>query len=84
MSSSAIANTTFRPLNSHALHGILRVMTERFPAFSLPLLLPLLPDVLLFSPPEPMPVPDDAEPPPREDELPLEEPCPGDDWLAVP
>ena len=88
MSSPALANTTFRPLcKIYALHVMPRVMTERFSALLLsllpPLLLPLL-DVLLLLPPKPIPVLDDAEPPPREDELPLEEPCPGDDWLAVP
>ena len=84
MGSSALLATIFRPLNSHALHGMPRVMIDRFSALSLPLLPLLLPDVLLLSPPEPLPVPDDAEPPPREDELPLEEPCPEDVWLPLP
>lgn len=59
-----------------------RVMTERFPALLPPSLLPLLllplPNGLLPSPPELIPVLDDTEPPPREDELPLEEPFPED------
>jgi hypothetical protein len=48
------------------------------PPSLLPLLLLPLPDGLLPSPPELIPVLDDAEPPPREDELPLEEPFPED------
>ena len=87
MSSPALANTTFRPLcKIYALHVMPRVMTERFSALLLsllpPLLLPLL-DVLLLLPPKPISVLDDAEPPPREDELPLEEPRSEDVWLTL-
>ena len=80
MGSSALLATIFRPLNLHVLHGMPRVMIDHFPALSLLLLL----DVLLLSLLEPLPLPDDAEPPPREDELPLEEPCPEDVRLPLP
>lgn len=87
MSSPALAGATCRPLHFYALHGIARIMTERFSVLLLsllPLLLLPFPDVLLSAPPEIIPVPDDAEPPPREDELPLEEPCPENVWLPLP